>query len=348
MLNLNNLKSEFTEKLKSWFTEKADTIHSKMEEKTEPAIGETVEINENTKTEESEAHENIQLTDKPEIKASPMRIFAAIFNGLGVGLILGVLLGLAVSPVVSGVIGTLSSILLILLGLNDKQMTIIKSLRIGSFGVFAVAGIILGLYMRNNDSLAPTTTDLKKEYRASGFSEQQALYYVALKKFKYVPVGWFGTSVADTIAMSTTDDHDKTILFSSDVDLDACRKLRLADSTFPKEEIFYTYESAGGVWKKLADALKPVLPDQIYVDGLLGIRDSFCTLGKKGTTTIEGNPKLLELSLANNSTEIKNTMRNSGVVWESIANNTEQRIPEVYQVKFYLTVIKILSNENNN
>ncbi len=284
----------------------------------------------------------------PEIKASPIRIFAAIFNGLGVGLILGVLLGLAVSPVVSGVIGTLSSILLILLGLNDKQMTIIKSLRIGSFGIFAVAGIILGLYMRNNDSLAPTTTDLKDEYRASGFTEQQALYYVALKKFKYVPVGWFGTSIADTVAMSTTDDHDKTVLFSSDVDLDACRILNTADSTFPKEEIYNTFEAAGGVWEKLAVSLEPELPGQVYVDGLLGIRDSFCTLGTEGKTSIEGNAGLSKLTKTNSSTQIKLAMRNSGSVWKSIADNTEQKIPENYQVKFYLIVIKILSNENNN
>lgn len=289
-----------------------------------------------------------QPADHAENKITPMRFFAAVLNGLGVGLLLGVLLGLAVSPVVSGVIGTLSSILLILLGLNDKQMTTIKSLRIGTFGIFAVVGIIFGMYIRTTDALSYTTTELKNEYMLTGFSKDQALYYVALKKFKYVPMGWFGTSEADTVAMSTTDHHDQSVLFSSDVDLSQCRILNTADNTFPKDEIYNTFEAADGVWKKLALALEPELPEQVYVDGLLGIRDSFCALGSSGELTIDGNPGLSKLSEASNAEEIKTVMRNSGQGWKLIVSNTENKIPAEYQTKFYLIVIKILSNEKDN
>ncbi|MCF8365504.1 MAG: hypothetical protein K9H16_06975 [Bacteroidales bacterium] len=336
MLNISNLKEDSFGKLKSWFMESTNAINKQPESDPADSSGSSSESSEP------------RAADPYEKKLTSMRFFTAVLNGLGVGLLLGVLLGLAVSPVVSGVIGTLSSILLILLGLNDKQMTTIKSLRIGTFGIFAVVGIILGMYIRTTDALSYTTTELKDEYMRSGFSKDQALYYVALKKFKYVPVGWFGTSVADTAAMSTTDNHDQSVLFSSDVDLSQCRILNTSDATFPKDEIFNTFEAAGGVWEKLAVELEPEIPGQAYVDGLLGIRDSFCALGSSGEMTIEGNPELSKLSDANSSDEIKNVMRNSGQGWNAIAANTENKIPNEYQVKFYLTVIKILSNEKDN
>jgi len=333
---MNNISDGLTEKLKTWFMENAKPLEAQNDEN---PVGEA---------NEPPATGDAKSIEQQESKLTPMRIFAALLNGLGVGVLLGVLLGLAVSPVVSGVIGTLSSILLVLLGLNDKQMTTIKSLRIGMFGIFAVVGIIMGMYIRTTDALSFNTTQLKDEYTRTGFSKDQALYYVALKKFNYVPVGWFGTSEADTLAMSTTDDHDKSVLFSSDVDLSQCRILNTSDNTFPKEEIFNTFEAAGGVWEKLAVALEPELPGQVYVDGLLGIRDSFCALGSSGEITIEGNPELSKLTTASSATEIKEVMLNSGQGWNAIAANTQNKIPEEYQSTFYLIVIKILSNEKDN
>lgn len=292
--------------------------------------------------------ENTPLADHQTEILSSWRIFSAILNGLGVGLLLGLMLGLAVSAVVSGVIGTLSSILVVLLGLNDKHITTLKSLRIGSFGVFAVAGILFGVYIRTTDALSKSTNELKDEFISAGFSKDQALYYVALKKFKYVPVGWFGTSLADTAAMSTTDNFDKSVLFSSDVDLSQCRILNTADSTFPKSEIFNTFQAAGGVWEKLAIALEPELPGQVYVDGLLGIRDSFCALGSSGNLTVEGTPGISGLSTANDTDEILSVLQKAGGNWLIILENTKQKIPDKYQSKFYLTVIKTLSNEDNH
>ena len=296
---------------------------------------------------EATGHETgaLQTTPKPVTSGS---VFAAVLNGLGVGLLLGILLGLAVSPVVSGVIGTLSSILVVLLGLNDKHITTLKSLRIGSFGVFAVAGVLLGMYIRVSEPLAPSTIDMKNEYTKAGYTDDQALYYVALKKFDYVPVGWFGTSEKDTLAMSKTDQSDKSVLFSSEMDLDVCENLNVADNTFPREEIYYTFEDAGGMWKKLAAAMPEDLPDQVYVDGLLGIRDSFCAYGSQGKATVEGSEKLAALTRQNSADEITDALSEAGGAWESILNNTEQKIPSEHQVSFYLTVINILNDEESN
>ncbi len=283
-------------------------------------------------------------------KAKPrsMEVFSALLNGLGVGLLLGLLLGLAVSPVVSAVIGTLSSILLVLLGLNDKHLSTLKSLRIGAFGVFAAAGILFGMYIRVNDALAPSPVQLKESYMKSGFTKQQALYYTALKKFKFVPVGWFGTSAADTTAMALTNHYDQSVLFASEVDLGACRVLNTADATFPKSELVNNFESAGGVWKQLALALDPILPDQVYVDAMLGLRDSFCKRGASGSVQMEVDGEMAQLTDDSDIEIIKLTMRDAGKNWAPIVANTENKIPVQYQPQFYLTLIKIYGDEAKN
>ena len=64
-------------------------------------------------------------------------------------LFLDFLLGLPVLPGCKWVIGTISSLLAILIGLNEKFLDPVKKAsRIGAFGLFSVVGIVLGLYIR--------------------------------------------------------------------------------------------------------------------------------------------------------------------------------------------------------
>ncbi|MCF8379088.1 MAG: hypothetical protein K9H49_05885 [Bacteroidales bacterium] len=281
-------------------------------------------------------------------KANTSSVLAAIFNGLGVGLLLGLLLGLAVSPVVSGIIGTLSSLLVILLGLNDKYMGIVKSVRIGSFGFFTVAGIILGMYIRTNNALSPTTTDLKEEYIKSGFEENEALYFTAQKTFDYVPVGWFGTTAADSVGNKNKNKETRSHLFSSKVDVSQCSILKSADREFPRSEIIYSYEAAGGLWKDLALTFGKELPDQVYVDALLAIRDGFCGLGKSGIIDIKSTYEIKQLNSANSLSDIKNTLIKAGGEWPVIFESIQDKIPEEYQKQTLLQLIKILTDEKAN
>jgi hypothetical protein len=80
----------------------------------------------------------------------------------------------------------------------------------------------------------------------------------------------------------------------------------------------------------------------------LGIRDSFCAYGSKGKVTIEGNAELSALSSQNTAEEITTALAKADDAWESILNNTEQKVPAEYQASFYLTVIKTLNDEKNN
>lgn len=304
----------------------------------------------NKEIQQSSLENPIKENQAPEInktKPTTLEIFASILNGLGVGLLLGLLLGLAVSPVVSGVIGTLSSILVIILGLNDKYLSIVKGLRIGSFGLFAVVGVLLGMYIRAHNALSPSTQVLMKEYTDTGFEKNEALYFVAQQSFDYVPVGWFGTIAADSVGNRSAG-KKQSVLFSTEVDIGRCTVLKSVDKTFPKNEIVRAFNRAGGVWEELATNLEPVLPDQVFIDAMVDLRDSFCGLGTSGKIEIKSSDKLLKFTLDSDLDEIKKAISTSGENWEIILKNTEYTIPEENQKIFYLTLIKTFTDEKTN
>jgi hypothetical protein len=264
-----------------------------------------------------------------------------------------------VSPVVSGIIGTLSSLLVVLLGLNDKYLTIVKGLRIGSFGLFAVAGIILGIYIRAHNLLSPTTIDLRTEYRAAGFDSTQSLYYVARRVFNDVPPGWFGTDATPTAQATgeNTKAQDATpaasnfvamshssVLFSSTVDARACDFLQSAKADWPASEIINSFRSAGGTWAELAVNLNKFMPEASFVPAMLALRDSFCELEYSGDITIENTLQVSQLNDTNTLDEITAALKSSGESWQRIVKNTLPAVPKDQQKQFYLSLIQIFKS----
>jgi hypothetical protein len=161
-------------------------------------------------------------------------------------------------------------------------------------------------------------------------------------------VGWFGTSEKDTVAMATTDKHDQSVLFSSEVELDVCDNLNEIDNSYPRVEMQYAFEDAGGFWKELATALPADLPDEVYIEGLLGFRDSFCDLGNQGKVTVDYVKDLADLTAQSSPEDIRAALEDAGGAWNSILENTKQKVPAEHQATFYLTIIKILNNEDKN
>jgi hypothetical protein len=111
----------------------------------------------------------------------PQRL-SDVLAGLGIGLLLGTVVGLATSPVVAYVVGGLTSLLAVLLGLEgrgDGKPAVfgkvqINGLRIGVFGLAAVAGVLFGQWMRINNPLAePPERSLARWSRA--FPDNPAL-----------------------------------------------------------------------------------------------------------------------------------------------------------------------------
>ncbi len=109
-------------------------------------------------------------------------VLTDLLSGAGLGLLLGLIVGLAVSPVVGIVVGALVSLLAVFLGLDgraDPNPSVlakvqINGVRIGAFGLAAVAGVLLGQYVRINNPMAEAPERQLARWRAA-FPDNPAL-----------------------------------------------------------------------------------------------------------------------------------------------------------------------------
>jgi len=251
--------------------------------------------------------------------------FTAVFNGLGIGLLLGILLGLSVSPVVSGVIATISSLLAVLVGLNEKFLDPLKSLRIGSFGLFSVVGILLGLYLRANDPFAPRLLDKMEEYKAIGYSDEEAREMIT---------GFIRADSGKVIRQAS-------VLYSGTIEVGDCDLLVYADNQTPPSEVINTYQLAGGIWQKFSENLPQELPEKTRANVLLSLRDSFC---RDGSSSDMQTDVLIKINNLNNSASLKEMetiLTTGGSNWNSFVNQINRTVPADERVKVYQSISKI-------
>lgn len=292
---------------------------------------------------------------------SRLDYFTSFFNGLGVGLLLGLLLGLAVSPVVSGIIGTLSSLLVVLLGLNESYLNPVKSIRIGSFGLFCVIGILSGMYIRSHDTLAPPLKTLHAEYKAMGFSDKETRDFIAYQEFELIPENWtkVDTSKSESVTPVTEGQTEKklladrenmsakkrkSVLYSSEVDAGKCYILESSNEKMSFLDIRMNFDVAGGTWKELANNLDPGLPEKVRITVLLMVRDIFCEM--EGSATIKVKCENIQNINAQSSLEnIRINLSTSGEMWSKIVVNADKKIDLTYQKQVYLSLIKILCHD---
>jgi hypothetical protein len=338
-----------------------------------------------------------------EEESSPLKktrapdIITAIINGAGVGLLLGTLLGLSISPVVSGVIGTLSGLLAVLLGTSEKYMGRMKSIRIGTFGFFCVAGVMLGIHIRTNNAMMPDRGKMMLDYRKVGFSKQEALDFIAFREFGLVPAGWkveqhSGKASTDPGSKKPADtssrkgeqnpkvqkvhlpaedkavetvharDHAsetsgrvfananatgaerQSLLYSSEINASACYLLNYANITQPAEEVRDKFERAGGTWKEMADVLKTELPEKVYVQALLTIRDCFCKQGQSGVLKITTSARIKQLNNSQSLEQIQKVLSDAGGSWTELVEKINTDIPVEFQKSLFLSLIKIFKS----
>jgi hypothetical protein len=284
-------------------------------------------------------------------QAGAEQLTAAILNGMGVGLLLGLLLGLAVSPVVSGVIGTVSSLLVVMLGLNSSFVTVVKGVRIGSFGIFAVIGILGGMFIRSHNPIAPQLSELKNEYLELGFTEKEALDFIALQEFGLNPeTRQFADVVGDTSTKTTSIQQlamnkRANVLFSSEINVDQCYLVESANEGMPFNEIVNSFTMAGGTWQELAESIDPALPESIKTRALLAIRDTFCGYGTTGTISLSDCGMPMQLTDDDSLEVIRETLADSDDVWKEIIHNIDQKIEKREQKGVFLSFINILCHE---
>ncbi len=267
----------------------------------------------------------------PEIKINWLKVITAIFNGIGVGLLLGILLGLSISPVVSGVIATLSGLLALLLGLNEKFLDPLKSIRIGAFGLATVAGVICGLYIRAHDPFSPSLLDKKNEYMELGFNEKEAKAFI-MKKI---------------VADSAKHIEDDNVLFSSSVKIGDCKILKRTDISDDPFEIINTFNRAGGTWKEFADEFEAGLPEEMVGKALITMRDCFCEATADGIIQMSNLNEVRKLGENDSVERIEEVLSSSasGENWNTIVKKVRENFPSGDNKKLYLLIIKVLSHD---
>jgi hypothetical protein len=266
-------------------------------------------------------------TSSPKVTRTNM--LSAILNGLGIGLLLGILLGLSISPVVSGVIATISSLLAVFLGLNEKYLNALKSVRIGSFGLFAVVGIILGIYIRSSEPFAPSLLDKKNEYLAIGIDSITANSLLV------------GFVQADTGKVR----RQANVLYASTIKTGDCEILMYASEDAPADETINTFNSAGGTWKEFAETYKNDLPEKVVPNALIAMRDCFCGITQSGTITMTNLDKVRKIKPEDSLSQIEEELITSGESWKAIVGKVRERFVESERKDMYLSTIKVLSHD---
>lgn len=229
----------------------------------------------------------------------PSNLLFALFSGSGIGLLIGVLMGTSVTATVGVIIGALASGLAVLLGLNDQHFSNAKAIRIGAFGFACVLGAYLGIYARAHGVLSPepepppTLAQQKIEYLALGFTEKQALDFIAFSRFGIKNPGWVLASesratkaVGASGAESLKEKAGMTLLFGAEVDLDKCDELAGPRAGSELLDVVDVFDIAGGVWKTLAISVKDNIGDPDGVPLLLATRKAFCSRDSQGIARI--------------------------------------------------------------
>jgi hypothetical protein len=253
--------------------------------------------------------------------------FSAVFNGLGVGLLLGILLGLSISPVVSGVIATISSLLAVLIGLNEKFLDSLKSLRIGSFGLFTVIGIILGLYLRVNEPFKPGLLDQLEEYRSIGLSDDKARELI------------IGSIEADTTRVA----RKSTVLFSGTIEAQDCDYLNVVDSGTPIAETIAVFKEQKGFWASFATEVDKTIPEAEKSQVLLAIRDILCISPPSDFTKFKAS-FIVAVDGKNAAGVIEKALLGDEANFGILVNQLQQRFTEDQRLAIYQLLAKLFKS----
>lgn len=228
-------------------------------------------------------------------------------------------MGTTSTPVIATMLGALTALLAGILGLNDNLFNNAKAMRIGGFGICCVLGAYLGLYVRSHNVLAPSLLELKQTYLAVGFSEQQALNFLAMKEFgvslaslqqnegkksegkpvltqsEAEPASKPATQPIEVVssqqnAAQTLFKQHNSLLFSASVSVSGCDELVYTDDSLALDEVLNNFELTGGVWEKLVEQALEHVPEPEQKAWLLTIKQGVCRgLGAGSNNQLTGS-----------------------------------------------------------
>ncbi len=236
----------------------------------------------------------------------PTPVWISIFSSVGAGLLIGYLVGMAVSEVVGIFVGGLATGLAALLGLSDRNFTMAKGVRIGTFCFSAIAGALIGTTIRTHQLLSPqvsepTLADVKQEYVDLGFDKTEVL---GLLK-NYINAQ---NNVRTTIAQnSTLSKAQTTAHFSGGVTLSVCDQLTTPhDKTLSAEQVVRNFRLEGGQgWAGFAELVEVEISEPNRKEVLFTARDAMCNSDQPLTLVPETCAKLDIITDSRSLTDIE-------------------------------------------
>jgi hypothetical protein len=215
-----------------------------------------------------------------------------VWSGAGLGLLLGVIVGLSQTPVVAEVMGVLTGVLAVFLGLQggrDADLPVVGKLRlngarIGSFGVAAALGLILGLFLRVANPFVETP-DQEFARWAKAFPDNEVLARQAMlyERTGIQPAQWyFANGVGMEVSLNT--DQAKTrraVLYSVLNRTNLCNELDPARFTNDPVAVLKAYANeAEPVLDTVAAQIRS-LPEEHRLDALVTAHTLFCALQRE-------------------------------------------------------------------
>jgi len=204
-----------------------------------------------------------------------------IFAGIGLGGALGMIVGLSVTPVVSVVVGGLTSLLAVFLGLqggSDAPAALkavrLNGARIGGFGLALAAGVLAGLFIRTTEPFQAPIEVSVAAWVDAGYPVERARELVVFERTGILPGDETAVEpVAEQLARSRS-----TVLFSDESEINLCRELNPNDFGRDVSEGLITYRlQDNDTLNRLADAVE-AMPADAQMPALDMLGQMFCDL----------------------------------------------------------------------
>ena len=280
-------------------------------------------------------------SSKPERqpKSTLLGVVGGIFNGGGIGFLLGILLGMSLTPVVGEFIGVLSGMLAVLLGLSDKFISTAKAFRLGAFGFFCVGGIFLGMYVRANNGMLPSSKAMMEEYLELGFTAEESRDFIAFQKLGLVPVGWKGADTEIEIADSTVEENN------AEPTEETTQEKAVADS--PEKEPLASKANSSSNSKSTANTSAPKKREFANTNATGA---QFASHLYSSEVSMSNCMRLNLLSDITPLEEVKNSFRKSDGekpgVWTWMADGLDPTLPEDVQKQVLLNMVTNFCNND--
>jgi hypothetical protein len=222
------------------------------------------------------------------------RLAPDLFAGAGLGLLLGLVVGLSITPVVAGLVGALTSLLAVFLGLDasaaTRRLPTVNAVRIGAFGFATVLGIGLGLFARINNPLALDPDLLMSKWEAAlPDNPTLARQMMVLERASLAPqaVAYVEGAPATAVETSGPAGARTAVLFSGEGGgFDACNLLR--PGTMPAQTTLGRYDrpNAPEIVREMGETLS-ALPEEELQTGLAVTHALLCRLQDAGVQIVE-------------------------------------------------------------